>query len=257
VKVNREGGDIKPGDQIAVSSVPGVGKRSAGLETTIGIALERFDQSSAADEGGIGKITMFIDLSYRRLSSAINGDALASGVYWQLDETTGQLKSFAALDLAGQNIENAGAIMSASGQWSISADGILTTKEVRTEKLCLGSVCVDENDLRSLLEMAGIGITEVITGGGDNNDNNNDNNGTTTDDATATTTPLVEDEPEEPPVEEPDSEPASPEVSPLESEPEGDSSGDNEPEPEPAPEPIPEPTPEPIPEPSADSGSGE
>ena len=225
VKVNVEGGTIKPGDKIGVSSTPGVGMKAAPGSLSVGTALQSFDSS------GTGTIIMFIDLSYSRLSQAISSDGLSEG-YWSLDETTGELKPFAALDLGGKNIKNVGAIVSASGNWSISADGVLVTKEVRTEKLCIGSVCLNENDLRSLLQMAGIGITEVITGGGDDNDDNNDDNGTTTDDTTATTTlPLDEDEAgtstpseeadveaespiedlpaEEPPVEEPDPEPES------------------------------------------------
>lgn len=243
VKVNLDNGPIKPGDLITLSTTtPGVGMRAGNnAATTIGTALTKFDENSNKNSNGVGKINVFVNLSHHKLDSAIVGDGLGEG-YWSLDETTGELKPFAALDLGGQNIKNVGAITSASGNWSISADGVLVTKEVRTEKLCVGSVCVNESDLRGLLQMAGIGVTEVVTGGGDDNDNDSNTDTATT---TATTTPLVEDEPEEPPVEEV---PTLIEDEVRDPDPQSgvgsDSSGDNESEPEPEPEQEPEPAPE-------------
>ena len=59
-KVNLEGGEIKIGDRIALSSVPGTGKLAKSSESSIGYALEPFGKESKND-----KIEVFINLSNR------------------------------------------------------------------------------------------------------------------------------------------------------------------------------------------------
>jgi len=59
VRVNLENGPIKQGDRIALSSVPGVGRRSTYLERTIGVALENYDGSANAE---VGSVMVFINL---------------------------------------------------------------------------------------------------------------------------------------------------------------------------------------------------
>lgn len=55
-KVNLEGGEIKIGDRIAISSVPGVGRKANSLEPSVGVALEGYT-------GGDQMITVSIDLN--------------------------------------------------------------------------------------------------------------------------------------------------------------------------------------------------
>ncbi len=47
--------------------------------------------------------------------------------------------------------DNLAALRQAAGNWSLDENGLLMVKEVRTEKLCVGEVCVDEGDFRRLL----------------------------------------------------------------------------------------------------------
>ena len=56
VKVNLEGGVIRPGDRIAISSVRGVGKKAGPLEASVGIALDSFDGEEQ------GTVMMFVNI---------------------------------------------------------------------------------------------------------------------------------------------------------------------------------------------------
>ena len=55
-KVNLEGGEIKIGDRITISSVPGVGRKANSFEPSVGVALEGY-------AGGEQMITVSIDLN--------------------------------------------------------------------------------------------------------------------------------------------------------------------------------------------------
>ncbi|MFH0804491.1 MAG: hypothetical protein V1896_02730 [Candidatus Zambryskibacteria bacterium] len=57
VKVNIEGGPISVGDRIALSSVPGVGKKASQFEDFVGIALENYTEDSTS-----GMVLIFIDI---------------------------------------------------------------------------------------------------------------------------------------------------------------------------------------------------
>jgi hypothetical protein len=61
VKVNLEGGLINPGDRIALSSVPGVGKRAGLFDSSVGIAMDTYDGANA-DANGIGQVIIFLDI---------------------------------------------------------------------------------------------------------------------------------------------------------------------------------------------------
>ena len=56
--VNGEGGAIAVGDQITISSVPGVGKKATGAGMIVGTAVESFDGN------GQGSIEVFVNLTY-------------------------------------------------------------------------------------------------------------------------------------------------------------------------------------------------
>ena len=49
------------GDRIAVSSIPGIGMKATSSSTTLGIALEDFDETKVSEDG-TGKILMFVNL---------------------------------------------------------------------------------------------------------------------------------------------------------------------------------------------------
>jgi len=77
-KVNLEGGPIKIGDRIAVSSVPGVGKKAGPFDNSVGIAIDNYDGSTGtlqADGSTQGTVTVFIDLE-----QGININAIALGL---------------------------------------------------------------------------------------------------------------------------------------------------------------------------------
>jgi len=126
VKVSGENGAIRVGDRIAPSSVAGVGMKSQG-GSTIGIALEEFNpQSTTDDQQQESKILVFIDLQSQGLT--------ASG--GTLDTSFGEN---GILDIGSQDIANVRSIISASGTWSISADGVLVVESIETNSLRVGS----------------------------------------------------------------------------------------------------------------------
>ncbi len=59
--------------------------------------------------------------------------------------------SLSILALAGKGISEVSYLNDVNSNWSISSDGLLRTREVRTQRLCVGSVCINELDLRALL----------------------------------------------------------------------------------------------------------
>ena len=61
-KVNLEGGPISIGDRIALSSVPGVGRKAGPFDDSVGIALETF--SGGAGGSSQGSVTVFLDLQH-------------------------------------------------------------------------------------------------------------------------------------------------------------------------------------------------
>ena len=68
-KVNMEGGEIKVGDRITLSSVPGVGKKATQFDDSVGIAISPFNGE------GVGTITVFMNLqkgvSIREIGKAL------------------------------------------------------------------------------------------------------------------------------------------------------------------------------------------
>lgn len=127
VKVNDEGGSIKIGDRISISSIPGIGKKAENGESTVGIALESFNNSE-------GMIMIFINLGQNTLSNSISGGAIQTN-WWNVDELTGRIISTFALDMNSKEIINVRNILSSSGNWSIGDDGRLFVKEIETEKI--------------------------------------------------------------------------------------------------------------------------
>ncbi len=134
VKVKLDNGEINAGDLIALStSTPGVGVKAIQSGVVIGTALNDFTADSNVDGDGVGEVMVFINLSYRKISSSVNNGKI-DGI-WTVDDETGDIKAFAALDLAGFEIRNVRAITSASGKWSIDENGKLLTQDIETKRL--------------------------------------------------------------------------------------------------------------------------
>ncbi len=93
-------------------------------------------------------------IAYGILDSKVSGGALAGGddaTFWTLDSDTGSIIYNGDLNMNGFDINNVRAITSVSGAWSIDEAGRLTVAEVQTEKLCIGSTCITEAQLKDLL----------------------------------------------------------------------------------------------------------
>ncbi|MEK7610131.1 MAG: hypothetical protein AAB468_00020 [Patescibacteria group bacterium] len=119
IKVSTEGGEIRIGDRLTVSSRPGIGKKALPSEPSVGISLENFSDQSVE----YGRIMVFVNLADGHLDRAIDG---------------GDIKIVSAPQpLAGLEL---------------SPDGILIVKKIQTEELCLGGTCLNEDQLKSLLK---------------------------------------------------------------------------------------------------------
>jgi hypothetical protein len=113
-------------------------------------------------------------------------------------------------DMRGQALTNVKSIASASGNWSIDENGLITVKEIKTDKLCVGTRCVTQAEFESIF---GAGTTATPPAAPPTTSTTTDTNtgtttGTTTEGNTGTTTQVT---PEEPPVV-PDAPTAPPEV---------------------------------------------
>src|SRR3989338_5603944 len=239
VKVNLEGGDIKAGDRIALSSVPGVGTKATSSGMTVGIALEEFSDIE------IGKILVFVNLGYSKLDdlsqlSNVNGQ-MSETNGWSVDQTSGRVNVnfFGAVDLNGNEIINVSKILSANGKWSINEEGHLIAKKITTEELEVvgsaekpsGITLYDEDTGEPYCLKIKSGAMVSIAGVC----------GAPPQSAQAGSDPAMSPEP----ALESEPEPASEPEPPLESSP---ITGQAEPAPEPEPEPEPEPPAEPEPE---------
>lgn len=128
VKVNLEGGPITIGDKITLSSVPGVGTKAVSSTETIGIALENYSSS------GQGQIMVFVNLGYAHISSNVAQGSININNLWSLDDTNGQIKATASLNLNGFDLTNVRSIAGMGG-WSISEGGNLIAKSIKADNI--------------------------------------------------------------------------------------------------------------------------
>ncbi len=187
VKFSEENGQIYAGDRLTLSSqIPGAAAKMTQSGQSIGTALEDSDGS------GTGIIQAFVSIGYQKVDIAQN----SQGELVAMEQD---------LDLGGNAILNVKSIAGLDGKWSISEEGLLVVKEVHTEKLCVGLTCVTEDELKTLLQTAG--INNAPAGGSGEGDG-----GTVSGDSTPPQeeTPPAEEPPvdpgageEPPPVEEP------------------------------------------------------
>ena len=176
-KVNLEGGPIFPGDRIAPSGQPGVGRKANEFEPTVGTAVTAFMGSGEGSPQQMGLVTVFVDMQ-----EGFNTSHLTEVLFEQSMSTTSELLGF--------DSESENTIWKRLRSLAASfVDGVLAVigieaDRVKTSELCVDDVCVDADDLRALLELTS---------------------------ASSTTPPPEpeEEEPVEPPAEEPDPEPES------------------------------------------------
>jgi len=157
VKVTTKNGEIRVGDYLTSSDIPGVAMKATKPGRVIGIALESF--SGPPEE--IGWVTVFLNPHFAFGSINDNGDfellfkEIETASSTQTETSTSILEKFislikSALEKLGIFIEN----------------GIAKIKEIITEKLtaeiivtnqlCIGKTCIDEAKFKELLEKAGI-----------------------------------------------------------------------------------------------------
>ncbi|KKT58771.1 MAG: hypothetical protein UX43_C0024G0001, partial [Candidatus Giovannonibacteria bacterium GW2011_GWB1_46_20] len=125
--------------------------------------------TSDVEEGGgqtqssIPRILAFVQRSHSKLDMTAYDYFAASEnkPIWSIDQETGELKKGFFIDLKEADVINARSILSANGNWSIDENGKLTVKEIQTDKLCVGSTCITETELKALLEQKGIAPAET------------------------------------------------------------------------------------------------
>jgi hypothetical protein len=162
VKVNLDGGDIAIGDYITVSSVSGVGMKATTSGQIVGIALEPFGGTTQGENGEIvyekeAKITVFVNLGWQKIDSEVAKGTVGTNEIWTVDSTTGAMKmvSAAALNLRGKEISNVRSILSESGKWSVSEEGVLVVDSLEVR----GNVRIGSPERR-----AGITLYDENTG---------------------------------------------------------------------------------------------
>jgi fibronectin-binding autotransporter adhesin len=130
VRLAPDSGDVEAGQYVTVStSSPGTATKMTSAGRSIGIAL------SSAPSGGT--VMVLVSLGYE------NVDTTGRYATTTAMLTTGNLD----LNANGVAIINIKSLASASGAWSIDADGRITAKV-----LCLEDVCIDKTQLTNILQ---------------------------------------------------------------------------------------------------------
>ena len=146
LKISLENGDIQAGDHLSVSaSKPGFAVKAVTPGMTVGIALESASSSNRSD-----KILVFVNLDYW-----VPDIAMVSGAPTdQLIETGGvRLDAGIIFDSIISRFEKLLGIVFKNGLVQ-SIKGVFGI--VETDRLCLGSICITENELRDLLQRSNV-----------------------------------------------------------------------------------------------------
>jgi hypothetical protein len=140
IRVSAENGPIRRGDLITTANTPGYGMLASNSNAGVyAVALENFNPSSSSTTGTILAMVRtgasLPQSPLAKLDSLIAGGKINTTDLWQIDQQTGKIKPFTNLDLSDQTLDNVRAISSASGLWSITAEGVIVAEEVNTKKL--------------------------------------------------------------------------------------------------------------------------
>ncbi len=158
VKISDEGGAVKIGDRIGLSSLAGVGLKATTSGVTVGIALENFGPANSTTSVLLsygrtvktGKVLVFVNLGYSKLDDGVTSNQLlvtsSTTNGWSVDQTSGKVSVgfYGDIDMHGNSIVNVAKIVSQNGKWRIDDDGTLiatrvVADEVTTQKLTVGS----------------------------------------------------------------------------------------------------------------------
>ena len=147
---------------------------------TVGIALEPFDGETSTTTAEIlrgstsemvktGKILVFVNLGYSKLDANSNLETgFPSGNAWSVDQQSGKVNVsfYGNINLNGNYILDVGKITGYLGKWSVDEEGNIsarkiTAKEVETEKLCVGGICVTKEEFQRVFGAENTSSTET------------------------------------------------------------------------------------------------
>ena len=140
VKITEDNGAIHAGDKLGISkTLPGYATKLTASGQSLGVAL-------ADSTAGTDTIMASVDLTYQQMDIGASAD-------------NKQITAKKDVDLFGNAILNIKALASASGKWSIGADGLLTVSKVKADVGEFGSV-----QSKSINSELGVTITDRTTG---------------------------------------------------------------------------------------------
>jgi hypothetical protein len=152
VKVSTENGEVKIGDHLTSSSIPGVAMKATGFANVIGISLGNFSSTTGGSvmeipngtatstTVNVGKVTVFVNLGQKKLEVNLTEEGKL--------ETETQNFDY---DFSGFNLSKVKSLTSLNGKWSLGEDGTASTT-----KLCIEESCIGEAQLEILLELADV-----------------------------------------------------------------------------------------------------
>ena len=152
-KVSHENGGIKIGDRITLSTTAGVGMRANLNDASVGIALEDYNSGSS----GSGKQTIMIFVNIQRgidnYSSANDFSSTTEDMFTALTLSTTTASTTSVTTLAGKFFSNLFArITSWFADIANGIGDIFANRFRAKEELCIGETCVNEAQLKSLLQ---------------------------------------------------------------------------------------------------------
>lgn len=164
-KVNLEGGPIAVGDRIALSSVPGVGKKAGMFEDSVGIAIDSYDGTQKD-----GKVMVFVNLQRGLDVNAIAFSLLGNDPsVFGLASTSASSTPNAPLDFVGGMMNaiakritlfNFGAVQSTSTV--ATTETVATTSPNTIDSFAQGLLQSIFEKLTQILATAGNGITSIF-----------------------------------------------------------------------------------------------
>jgi len=170
VKVSNLNGAIKPGDYITTSSISGVGMKATDPGYVIGKALTALPESTEQ-----GEVIVFIQNSYfdGQYDIIEEGVVLSGNENLESSDSRTILENGSIADrlthLVRRALEKLSMIFIDMKAWFRE----LKAERIETEELCVGNVCVTEEQFLELLESNDVGYTESIADG-DEEENNAD-----------------------------------------------------------------------------------
>lgn len=168
VKVTLDNGPIATGDRITLSSqTPGAGMKAGPYDETVGIALEPYNSMTLGDG-----IMVFVNLRNNAdmlaLAQQVASSTATTTTGWLINTAFASSTSYvkdALTSLFGtiSNIAQTGvrhlgsAVYATAGVFNSLITQQLTADVVNTQKLCLGTTCIDENQLKTILNAQAAG----------------------------------------------------------------------------------------------------